>query len=101
MTEKFLHNQCSKFQVSSKGPYFGRAAWFPYLPNEKLPSAQEGYPREIERVTDVLDWWLQEHELLVGERFTYADLGFVLYTWFGYDVPLINQDGKSLEKSPA
>jgi len=75
--EKYLLNQWLMFQVSGQGPYFGQAAWFSFYHHEQLPSAKERYMKEIERVTSVLDTWLQKHEFLVGDKCSYADLSFV------------------------
>lgn len=77
--EKYYEKQWLAFQVSGQGPYFGQAAWFGNFHPEKLPSAQERYIKEIDRVTSVLDTWLQKHEYLVGDKCTYADLAFI--TW--------------------
>ena len=77
--EKFYQNQWLAFQISGQGPYFGQAAWFGKFHPEKLPSAHERYTKEIERVTMVLDTWLQKHEYLVGDKCTFADLSFI--TW--------------------
>jgi glutathione S-transferase len=75
--EKYLLNQWLMFQVSGQGPYFGQAIWFTFFHAEQVPSAKERYVKEIERVTGVLDTWLQKHEYLVGDKCTYADLAFV------------------------
>ena len=40
----------------------------------------ERYINEIDRVTGVIDGWLQKHEFLVGDKCTYADLAFI--SWF-------------------
>jgi glutathione S-transferase len=77
--ERWYENQWLAFQISGQGPYFGQAAWFGNFHPEKLPSATERYIKEIERVTMVLDTWLQKNEYLVGDKCTYADLSFV--TW--------------------
>ena len=60
--------------IFPEGPYFGQAAWFLNFHHEQLPSAQERYLKEIERVTEVLDGWLSKHKYLVGDKATYADL---------------------------
>ena len=77
--EKHYQMQWLAFQVSGQGPYFGQAAWFAHFHPEKLPSAQERYIKEIDRVCGVLDTWLQKHEYLVGDKCTFADLSFI--TW--------------------
>lgn len=95
--EKFQLIQWLMFQVSGQGPYFGQAAWFHFFHPEKLPSAQERYLKEIERVTGVLDGWLQSHEYLVGDKVTYADLSFVPYAGLVRKNNVLNQDGKLFE----
>ncbi|KAL2004693.1 hypothetical protein VTN00DRAFT_3221 [Thermoascus crustaceus] len=65
------------FQVSGQGPYYGQAGWFSMYHPEKLPSAIDRYFNEARRVSRVLDRWLEEHEWLVGDKCTYADLAFV------------------------
>jgi glutathione S-transferase len=89
--EKYRLWQWLAFQISGQGPYFGQAAWFAVIHHEKLPSAIERYLNEIERVTSVLDSWLQKHEWLVGDKVTYADLAFI--PWANA-VPFLNGDGK-------
>lgn len=115
--EKHLLTQWLMFQVSGQGPYFGQAAWFTFFHPEKLPSAQERYLKEIERVIGVLDGWLQKKTsnttttdtttndtpVLVGDKVTYADLAFVPYGSFVNKFPALNRDGKLFEggKYPA
>lgn len=78
-----LARQWLFFQVSGQGPYYGQAVWFTKYHSEQLPSAQERYYREIERVTGVLETHLKAQEKgadgpwLVGGKFSYADLAFV------------------------
>ena len=97
--EKYYLNQWLMYQVSGQGPYFGQRAWFLKFHHEQLPSAQERYLKEVERVTGVLDAWLQKHEFLVGDKVTYADLAFV--PWASI-VPWLDSD-KSIDmaKYPA
>lgn len=52
---------------------------------EKLPSAQERYRKEILRVTMVLNNVLEGKDYLVGDKCTYADLSFIMwYTMVPY-----------------
>ena len=98
--EKYQLMQWLMFQMSGQGPYFGQYAWFTYFHPEKLPSVQERYMKEIERVTGVLDAWLQKHEFLVGDKLTYVDLAFV--PWAGIASSLDKEGEKSTkEKFPA
>ena len=82
--EKWQILQWVMFQMSGQGPYFGQAAWFIMFHSEQLPSAQERYLKEIERVIGVIDAHLAskpsgQQLSLVGDKVTYADLAFV--TW--------------------
>lgn len=85
------------FQVSGQGPYFGQATWFQVFHPEKIPSAIERYQNEISRVNSVLDSHLQNHEWLVGDKITFADLSFV--TWANIGAHM--DGGKSKDKYPA
>jgi glutathione S-transferase len=53
---------------------------------EKLPSAQERYQKEIIRVLGVLESVLSKQEWLVGNKFTIADLSF--FPWNNFAVSL-------------
>lgn len=75
--EKYYQDQWVSFQISGQGPYYGQAAWFHNFHPEKVQSAIDRYVGEIGRVASVLDSWLQNHEYLVGDKCTYADLMFV------------------------
>ena len=46
---------------------------------EKLPSAQDRYVNEVNRVVKVLDTSLVGKSYLVGDKCTYADLSFVMW----------------------
>jgi glutathione S-transferase len=101
--ERHEQTQWLLFQVSGQGPYYGQAAWFHKFHPEKVPSAQERYVKEVERVIGVLDSWLQSHEYLVGDKVTYADLSFVPYAASVPKQDFLNQYGKLFEggKYPA
>jgi len=81
--EAQLARQWLFFQVSGQGPYYGQAVWFTKFHSEQLPSAQDRYYREIERVVSVLNGHLEKQDKgadgpwLVGGKFSYADLAFV------------------------
>ncbi|KAI0198929.1 glutathione S-transferase [Astrocystis sublimbata] len=75
--EKHHLNQWLQFQMSGQGPYYGVAAWFNVLHQEKLPTAIERYNDQLKRVLSVLDGWLSTRQWLVGDKVTYADLSFV------------------------
>lgn len=95
--ERHHQTQWLLFQVSGQGPYYGQAAWFHKHHPEKLPSAQERYTKEVERIIGVLDSWLQKHEFLVGDKVTYADLSFVPYAAAVSTMDFLNQHGKLFE----
>ncbi|MCJ1461490.1 glutathione S- transferase, nitrogen catabolite repression regulator [Pseudocyphellaria aurata] len=78
--EKYHAKQWLHFQMSGQGPYFGQAAWFTRSHPEKIPSAIERYRNEIRRVTMVLDHALQGKQYLVGDKCSYADLSFVVWS---------------------
>ncbi|KPI37600.1 Glutathione S-transferase 2 [Cyphellophora attinorum] len=93
--EKYEQLQWLAFQASGQGPYFGQATWFQVFHPEKLPSAIERYQNEIARVNWVLDTYLQDHEYLVGDKVTVADLAFV--TWANIGAHM--DGGKTKEKN--
>ncbi|KIW13826.1 hypothetical protein PV08_06606 [Exophiala spinifera] len=77
------------FQVSGQGPYFGQYAWFKKFHSEKVPSAQQRYQNEIQRVSGVLEGVLKAEKekqgggdgpWLVGNKYSYADLAFL--SWY-------------------
>lgn len=68
------------FQASGQGPYFGQYGWFLRYHPEKVPSAEERYKKEIERVYGVLDGVLSKQEWLVAGKPTVADLAFLQWT---------------------
>ncbi|KAI0178753.1 glutathione S-transferase [Hypoxylon sp. FL1284] len=77
LKEKNQLNQWLQFQMSGQGPYFGVAAWFNVLHQEKVPSAIERYNDQLKRVLGVLDGRLKGKQWLVGTKMTYADLSFM------------------------
>lgn len=81
--ERFYTQQWLHFQTSGQGPYFGQGAWFFKFHPEQIPSAQDRYRNEIDRVTGVLDRHLAAtgDDYLVGGKFTYADAAFIPWYW--------------------
>ncbi|OKL58435.1 hypothetical protein UA08_06132 [Talaromyces atroroseus] len=88
--EAYHAKQWLYFQATGQGPYYGQFAWFTKFHHEKLPSALERYAKEINRVSGVLDAWLEKQQKqeyssesesggpwLVGGKLSYADLAFV------------------------
>jgi len=65
--------------MSQQGPFYGQVGWFNVLHPEKLPSVQDRYTKQCERVLGVLDVALEGKDWLVGDKCTYADLAF--YMW--------------------
>jgi glutathione S-transferase len=76
LKESNLCNQWLAFQISGQGPYFGQAAWFSVLHQEKLPSAIDRYVTELKRILGVLESSLEGKEWLVGDKCTFADMSF-------------------------
>jgi glutathione S-transferase len=94
---EFYHaKQWLHFQGSGQGPYFGQAVWFKIHHREQLPSAVDRYTNEIRRVAGVLDRVLEEHQYLVNDKYSYADIVFV--SWFEI-VPWVAGEEFDLEKS--
>jgi glutathione S-transferase len=81
-TEYFHAKQWLHFQVSGQGPYFGQAVWFKVYHPEQIQSAQDRYINEMRRVSSVLNRALEGREWLVGCKYTYADVAFVM--WFEF-----------------
>lgn len=84
--------------IAGQGPYFGQRAWFKLFHSEKLPSAIERYGKEIERVIGVLETALSKKEWLVGDRMTIADLSFIPWNVFAFNV--LVKDELDLSKYP-
>jgi glutathione S-transferase len=109
--EYYEAKQWLHFQVSGQGPYFGQAVWFTIRHSEKLPSAIDRYINEIRRVSGVLNRVLQDKEFLVGGKFSYADVAFVM--WYAImplfadrvnletDFPLLNAWLERIKARPA
>ncbi|KAK5045527.1 hypothetical protein LTR84_009145 [Exophiala bonariae] len=95
--ERYQQAQWLFFQTSGQGPYYGQAVWFHKHHPERLPTAEERYVREVERVIGVLDSWLQQHDYLVGDKVTYADLSFIPYAAAVPRMDFLNQYGKIFE----
>ena len=57
----------------------------------KIPSAVERYTKEIERVTSVVDKILEGKDYLVANKFSYADISFLVWwpilDWMSSEVP--------------
>ncbi|KAH8920381.1 glutathione S-transferase [Atractiella rhizophila] len=77
--DKYIELQYLFFQSSGQGPYFGQFVWFNVFHPEKIPSAQERYKNEVNRVWSVLEDILSKREWLGGSKCTIADLSFI--TW--------------------
>ena len=85
-TPEYYHaKQWLFFQTTGQGPYYGQAAWFIKFHHEQVPSAVERYVKEVNRVTGVLDGYLEKQEAgdggdgpwLVGNKLSYADISFI------------------------
>lgn len=77
--------------------YYGQASWFKTFHPEKLPSVEERYVKEINRVTGVLNDWLSKQSdkhgktgdgpWLVGNKLSYADTAFVMWQYLCTTLP--------------
>ncbi|KAG9259228.1 glutathione S-transferase [Emericellopsis atlantica] len=86
--EKWHAKQYLHFQMSGQGPYFFEAAWFYYYAPEDVPFAKARYVEQTVRIFEVLNKILEGKKWLVGEKLTYADLGFVPWNKVLVDLPL-------------
>jgi GST-like protein len=66
------------FNIGS-APYFGQFGHFYKYCSEKIEYAIDRYSTETQRLLDVLDKRLKDHEYLVGDQFTIADIAW--YPW--------------------
>ena len=114
--ESFLTKQWLFFQSTGQGPYYGQIIWFKKYHPEQVPSAVKRYVDEMNRVTGVLEGWLQKQNLeyssggneknggdndgpwLVGNKLTYADLAFV--PWQALIMKALSVEECDLDKFP-
>ncbi|KAF5860633.1 glutathione S- transferase, nitrogen catabolite repression regulator [Aspergillus alliaceus] len=104
----YLAKQWLHFQMSGQGPYYGQLAWFRKFHQEQLRSAIERYAKEVNRVTGVLEGWLEKQASaeskegdgpwLVGAKLSYADLAFV--PWQRAIGVMVSTTDYDLEKFP-
>jgi len=78
------------FQMGGVGPMMGQAnVFFCYLP-EKIPVAIERYQNECRRLFEVLNTRLHQHDYLVGNQLSIADIAHWAwvhtYAWSGIDI---------------
>ena len=77
-TPEFYHTkQWLHFQMSGQGPYYGQVFYFNRYHLEKVQSVIDRFIKEMKRVSQVLDTYLENREWLVGDKCTYADLAFL------------------------
>lgn len=81
-TEYFHAKQWLYFQVSGQDPFFGHAVWLKVYHPGQFQSVQDRYINELRRVSSVLNRALKGREWLVGYKYTYADVAFVM--WFEF-----------------
>lgn len=77
--------------------YYGQASWFKTFHPEQLPSVEERYVKEINRVTGVLNDWLHKQSdkhgdagngpWLVSNKMCYADVSFVMWQYLCTKLP--------------
>ena len=75
--------------------------WFLNSHPEKIPSAVERYQKETLRVFGVLDGVLKDHEWLVGDKCTIADLSFITWNNVGMQRVLKDYDADVPKQFPA
>ncbi|KAM0799526.1 glutathione S-transferase [Usnea florida] len=90
-TPEYYHaKQWLHFQVSGQGPYYGQLFYFKRYHPEPVPSANERYAKEINRVSGVLEGHLAQQKQkygggdadgpwLVGNKYSYVDIAFVVW----------------------
>lgn len=103
-TKQWLH-----YQMSGQGPYYGQAAWFKLFHPEKIPSAIERYTGEVNRVSGVINSFLEKRAnetassaggpWLIGDKASYADLAFLPWQWM--TALALNKEEYDIEKFPA
>jgi glutathione S-transferase len=94
------------FQTTGQGPYYGQYVFFLKYHHDDLPSARERFAKEINRVTGVLEGWLEKQEVtgsndgpwLVGSKFSYADLAF--FPWQHLAGKLLDKEVYNVENYP-
>ena len=103
----YLAKQWLHFQMSGQGPYYGQMVWFKKFHAEQLPSAVERSVKEVNRVTGVLEGWLEKQAegesggdgpWLVGGKLSYVDLAFV--PWQRIPGAVVGVEDFDLEKFP-
>ncbi|KAE8136057.1 glutathione S-transferase Ure2-like protein [Aspergillus pseudotamarii] len=103
----YLAKQWLHFQMSGQGPYYGQLVWFKKFHAEQVPSAVERYAKEVNRVTGVLEGWLEKQAgvygegdgpWLVGGKLSYADLAFV--PWQRIPGAVVGVEDFDLDKFP-
>ncbi|KAE8419766.1 glutathione S-transferase [Aspergillus pseudocaelatus] len=103
----YLAKQWLHFQMSGQGPYYGQLVWFKKFHAEQVPSAVERYAKEVNRVTGVLEGWLEKQAGLYGEgdgpwlvggKLSYVDLAFV--PWQRIPGAVVGVEDFDLDKFP-
>ncbi|KAH7106030.1 glutathione S-transferase [Auriculariales sp. MPI-PUGE-AT-0066] len=79
LKENSLLNQWLMFQMSQQGPMYGQVGWFNVMHPEKLPSVIERYTEQAHRILRILNGALEGKQWLVGDKCTFADLGFFMW----------------------
>jgi glutathione S-transferase len=106
--EAYHTKQWLYFQASGQGPYFGQATWFKMYHHEKVPSAFERFRTEVNRVSGVLEGYLESQRSkaekegdgpwLVGGKMTFADIAFIM--WFCWMDWMLDEEEFKLEAYP-
>ncbi|KIP09022.1 hypothetical protein PHLGIDRAFT_126617 [Phlebiopsis gigantea 11061_1 CR5-6] len=100
LEDKVIQQQWLYFQASGQGPYFGQCGWFTIVapPEQRNPVAAERYKKEILRVFGVLDGVLATRKWLMGDKFTVADISFVMWNEIGIKGFVADYNGFNCEK---
>lgn len=84
--ETYHARQWLHLQATGQGPYYGQLIWFLKFHGEKVPSAIERYTKEYQRLSGVLEEWLEGQKKahpntdgpwLVGDKMSFADIAFI------------------------
>lgn len=109
LKDKYIVLEWCFFQAAHIGPMFGQYGHFNKFAKEDVPYAKERYTKESERLMNVLENQLKEHDYISGNHYTIADMaiwpwvhGFqTFYQGSIQSYPKLINWYKTLEKRPA
>ncbi|GAA96620.1 hypothetical protein E5Q_03290 [Mixia osmundae IAM 14324] len=94
----YLQDQWLSFQASGQGSYFAQGVYFHYFDEDQNEVARTRYENEILRVFGVLESVLSQHDWLVGDKYSVADLAFLTWNQTGIKLTSRVPDFKGFEK---